>query len=289
MVDAVARIPRWVPVLLLLSAVAGSAWAQTLDPAGPRWSLDLRYVRALEADGVVDVREFETGGTRLKLRDDLGLSRWDTLGLELVRRFQEGGRLRFGSFSTFVSGSARLDHETYFNGAHYPSGEPVSIGSTSHNRIWAFYEQPLRSAAEPQAWFLLAGVVVDFLDFHIQGNLAPDTARREKRENFGRQVLPYPVLGLVQEGRWTDSLYSYGELYGTYLNGVDTPYTEGGRIRWDQTTLEGAVGVRAAPLPLQPSLGYRYRRFYERTRSEEDDNVFSFHSSSLELGLRASF
>lgn len=152
-------------VVLLVAAVMSGQ----LDsgPLGDRLSIEARVDYALAFDGDTRIRQFGTQGSRLDLRDDLGVDDWLSVGLDVAWRFDDWHSLRGGFTFHAFRGANRIDRDIVHEGAAYPEGTKLTFSRTS------WWHADLRYGLTPVSlenarFTILAGVIVDFLDLWLE-------------------------------------------------------------------------------------------------------------------------
>lgn len=271
----------WPSLVLILIAVAGPARAAPGDadepPPGttrvPRLGIDLGFSRV---EGFVDVRENAVEGTRLGLHD-LGIDHATAVALAFELPVGDTADIRTRLRAYYMRGSSDFDQDVAFNGNVFPAG------STLHSApaLWDLlihYRQDLLGLGDGGRLQLLLGLDYHHLDFKISGThtvaSGGDTA-----ENFAKQELPLPSLGLRVEYPLSDHVDLYTEAFGFRAIGWNSLRKEGGTVTLSQDNFEWNLGVRwdlSASLDLEAGVRFDYLRIDET--SEEDGNQFLMQS-----------
>ncbi|HVU00291.1 MAG TPA: hypothetical protein VHE30_01015 [Polyangiaceae bacterium] len=264
--------------------------ARAEEPAAPekeRPSVGLSVFHAFSPTGFVKVREFQFEGDRLGLRENLGLRSVNALEADGRMPLGPRGALRILFQATLFGGDATLPRDEWFNGTLYQGGGHVDIGSTQYYRGLVLYQHRFVGTADPATGRVLgeAGLVLDALDFHIDGPLSPKTVKTEKRENFAKQLLPLPILGVTASQPLLRDVRAYGEFRVAFVRALPSFYKEGGTMHFTQTDLDAILGVAYRFDPVEAHLAYRQSFFYQETYSHEDTNQFRLLAQGFELGV----
>src|SRR5215471_19418987 len=216
-------------LLLLLAPLL--CWAQdrfslsgdaASDPAtvGTRTVLAGRWEFTIDGwigapTGRLQVGEFPTcsskaggaPGTQLRL-SDLGIDVSGALGGTAAFHFTDRDAIRLGYRYTFLRGSSTISQSVVFNGQEFTAGSLET--NADYWQISAAYERSLIS--RPTGERLVGSVGLTYVYFNptLTGTSPPGTGvemhGRSNSEDFYRQELPVPILGLRWDhplgGRW---------------------------------------------------------------------------------------
>ena len=238
------------------------------------FSLDLQYARV---NGFVQVRETTRAGTRLPLQD-LGLDSAEAFSLLLDQRLGDDARLRWRARWFYAAGRASFDHEVEFNAVSYEAG--TTIKSQAQLGDLAFhYERDLLHFGDGGSLALLAGVKFTYLNFVMRGTEAADTSGHDQKEDFWKQSLPLPSLGLRVDWPLTPAQRLYAEGFAWRAIGWNTLRSEGGTVRLTQDDFEATAGWSWRFEPKwELTAGVRFDYLAIDEQSHEDGNVILMRS-----------
>ncbi len=282
-------------VVTVLLAWAVVSAAQSLPPPPPetaapearspsggrgafaRWEISLDG-RVGGPSGFVQVGEKPVAGTRLRLHSDLGIDVSKVFEASLAYHVTPRDAVRFTYLQYFLDGSSTISRPVAYNGPVFGPGRfDSNLGFYWLNLA---YERVLFAFAEGASLTGNAGLRYVSLDATVHGN----------HEDFFRQELPVPILGL----RLTYPIYQRLELTADISGGglprVDSGRQEGGTVYLQQSHADTGVGLSYALTPvLHVTAGYHFTYFFQREKSHEDDNRFELIDNGFQFGLRFSF
>jgi len=265
----------------LQAPVASTASAEMRNPstnnlfAGWEVSLDGRVG---VPSGSVQVGEKPVGGTRLRLRSDLGIDVSEVLEASLAYHITPRDAVRFTYLQYFLNGSSTISRPVNYNGPVYGPGRFESdLGFYWLNLA---YERVLFAFADGASLAGSAGLRYVSLDATVHGN----------HEDFFRQELPVPILGLRFTHPIQQRLWLTADVSGGGLPRVDSGRQEGGTVYLQQSHADAGVGLSYALTPaLHVVTGYHFTYFFQHEKSHEDDNRFELTDNGFQFGLRVRF
>jgi len=271
--------------LCLLLSLLLTGQVLSAGPLGDRLSFAVRADAGLDFDGFVRLRQFSLEGSRLTLREDLGLSQWTSGGFDFGWRFDGRHALRAGFTGTRFRGLNTLDREVTHEGATYPAGTQLKLDRSSWWHAEAWYQfTPWRN--EHAELNLLGGVVLDLLDVWVVPNPRPADAPKDDHENFATAWLPLPALGMRLEVRPAAGLRLGVEARGTYVENLSSWHTAGGRMRHSQTSLDAQLELGYRVAEVEFGVALRHRVFRIEQNNLEDGNEFSLQGTQAGLFIR---
>jgi hypothetical protein len=286
--------------LLVLSGAAPTARADstgaadTEEPIPPEERhivLGLDFFGGAPSSSHTRVREFEHRGDFLELDRDLGIPAIGEARLRLGYRFDPKSALTLSFSSLFLYGSARLDHDTTYNGTTF-SGKT----RLASRPLWLVaeiqYERTLFCWGDDDRGALSAGVGLraDFLHWILHGTVDSTSSKKEQGEAFVQQVTPIPFVGIsLREPIARDfDLVGYGR--GFRANHWNSLRTEGGIMWFSESFVEAGLGIAYhITRTLELYVGYRYLLVDIRERSREDTNAVTVSSHGGTIGLTLAF
>lgn len=234
----------WVLCLVSIRCLGNSLMAQQTGAsdttASPHWTFAIGVFRSFAPAGQVSVRENVYTGTPLDFQRDLGMRPWSSLQLEARYRLKPTAALSLAAEHFLFSGSATSNRDIWYNGVHMTGTDGLSPAGTVLYRIQLAFEKKIHTERKVHP-VLCAGLVADFLDFHVEGTVLPDTWGREQHERFARQALPYPFLGAKLIGRLGTHDQLVAGLSGTSIPEFKSFFDEGGPMRLQYATLQAGL------------------------------------------------
>ncbi len=279
--------------------------ATTMSPAattvvdGP-WEVTLEG-RLGYPTGRLRVGEFPTGvdkptgggtpGTRLRLHT-LGIDRSEVIEGSAAFHFTPRDAVRATFLYYLLDGSTKIrGASVVYNGAEFTAGSLDTNGD--FYRLSLDYERTLFRRLTGQELVGSAGLTYVSVNPKLTGNIregGPETSGgRSNSEDFYRQELPVPILGLKWLYPLAEQWMLRASLSGGFLPRVDSLRTEGGTIYLEQRHVDLEIGVvyRLSRMA-QIEAGYHFSYFFQEEKSHEDNNVFELFDNGLQvrLGLR---
>jgi hypothetical protein len=266
------------PLLAVLVSIARAddppATATEADALAHAFSLDLQYARV---NGFVQVRETTREGTRLPLQD-LGIDSAEAFSLLLDQRLGDDSRLRWRARGYYAAGRASFDHEVEFNAVSYQAGTTIR-SSAELGDLTLHYEHDLLRSAGGASLSLLAGFKFTYLNFVMRGTEAADTSGHDQKEDFWKQSLPLPSLGLRVDWPLTPTQHLYAEGFAWRAIRWNTLRSEGGTVWLTQDDLEATAGWSWRFQPKwELAAGVRFDYLAIDEQSHEDGNVILMRS-----------
>jgi len=242
-----------------------------------RWEISLDG-RVGGPSGSVQVAEKPVAGTRLRLHSDLGIDVSKVLEASLAYHVTPRDAVRLTYLEYFLEGSSTISRPVTYNGPVFGPGRFESdLGFYWLNLA---YERVLFAFADGASLTGNAGLRYVSLDATVHGN----------HEDFFRQELPVPILGLRLTYPIHQRLQLTADVSGGGLPRVDSLRQEGGTVYLQQSHADAGVSLSYALTPaLHVVTGYHFTYFFQREKSHEDDNRFELVDNGFQFGLRFSF
>jgi hypothetical protein len=247
--------------------------SSTID-VSTRWEISLEG-RVGFPTGYIRVDENEIHGRRLRF-NDLGVSVSEVGEGSAAFWLTPRDAARASFLYYFLRGGSSLDRAVVFDGGEYNAGHVDA--NFDFWRASLAYERVLTSVLDRGRLIGSAGLTYVWLNAGLtQGG-------KTKAEDFYRQELPVPILGLRLEAPITDRLGIRAAVSGGLLPKVDSLRKEGGTVYTWQSHADASLGVTyALTKMLQAEAGYQFVYFHQHEKSHEDNNVFEL----IDNGLRA--
>lgn len=268
-----APIASAAPSLLAAFVAIAQADQPPLPSAGDEiasgLSLDLQYARV---NGLVQVRETTREGSRLPLKD-LGIDSAEVFALEFDQRLTDASRLDWRTRWFHAAGSASFDHEVEFNAVRYEAGTTIR-SSAQLGDLSFHYEHDLFRLGDGGRLSLLAGATFTWLNFVMHGTEAADTSGHDQKEDFWKQSLPLPSLGLRLDWPLTPTQRLFAEGFGWRAIHWNSLRSEGGTVYLSQDNLEATAGWTWRFQPKwELTAGLRFDYLAIDEQSHEDGNT----------------
>lgn len=275
------RVAGGAIVLAWMACLPVAARAQT-PVAGPttsfsRWEVSLDG-RVGAPGGTVKVTEATSPGTRLNLRSDLGITVSEAVEAGVAFFVTPRDAIRATLLNYFLDGSATIDRPFNYNGPTFPAGH---VSSTLD--YWRFslgYERQLLALGAGGRLAGSLGLTYVSLDAVVHGN----------HEDFFRQELPVPIVGLRADYPLAGRLGLTASVSGGALPRVDSLRKEGGTVWLRQSHADAGLGLAYdVTHALQVRAGYHFTYFFQEEKSHEDTNTFELTDHGFQAGLQWRF
>jgi hypothetical protein len=253
--------------------------SSTID-VSPRWEVSLEG-RVGFPTGYIRVDENEIHGSRFRF-NDLGVSVSEAVEGSAAFWLTPRDTVRASFLYYFLGGGSSLDRAVVYDG-----GE-VNTGHVDANfdfwRASLAYERVLTSVLDRGRLIGSAGLTYVWLNAGLtQGG-------KSKAEDFYRQELPVPILGLRLEAPITDRLGIRAAVSGGLLPKVDSLRKEGGTVYTWQSHADASLAVTyALTKMLQAEAGYQFVYLHQHEKSHEDNNIFELIDNGLRGRLTLRF
>ncbi len=288
-------------MVIVATPVVGRAQAPapalvaTSDPVDERWDVTLDG-RVGAPIGRLRVGEFPTGinkrtgapgspGTTLRLHDlgiDVSEAVEGTVGFHVTPK--DAVRARYLYY--FLDGRTTLHHSIFYNGPEF-TGPSLSTNADFY-RLSLDYERTLLS--RPSGERLIASAGLTYVNFNptLTGNnrsgASSEANGRSNSEDFYRQELPVPILGLRWDHVLRPGLLLRSSVSGGFLPRVDSMRTEGGTVYVQQNHVDAGLAlVYTIGRHTEIDGGYHFMYFFQREKSHEDNNVFEVIDNAFQL------
>jgi hypothetical protein len=251
--------------------------------------------------GHLKVGEFPTGinkaggggtpGTLLQLHT-LGIDRSEVIEATAAYHFTPRDAVRAGFLYYFLDGTTTIHGPSIvYNGQEFTAGSLDTNGD--FYRLSLDYERTLLGGRNGEQE-LIGSVGFTYVSINpkLTGSTTGGGAEahgKSNSEDFFRQELPVPILGL----RWTyplsDRWFVRAAISGGFLPRVDSLRTEGGTIYLEQRHADVGLGaVYRLSHIAELEAGYHFSYLFQKELSHEDKNVFELFDNGFQvrLGLR---
>jgi hypothetical protein len=224
--------------------------------------------------GTVRVGQTPVQGANLRLHSDLGIDVSEAVEASLGYHLTPRDAVRFTYLQYFLDGSSTINRPVIYNGAVFGPGHFDS--SLGFYRLSLDYERDLLAFANGARLTGSAGLTHVDLEAVVRGN----------HEEFYRQELPVPILGLRSIYPLSPRLALVAALSGGGLPRVDSLRQEGSTIYLVQWHADADLGITYRVTPaLQATAGYHFTYFFQQEKSHEDNNRFELFDNSFRVGV----
>ena len=268
----------------------GLAVEAALEGANPvmdgRWEVTLDG-RIGFPRGRLKVGEFPTGSNKSGGGGTPGtLLRLHTLGIDVSEALEGAVALyvtprdavRASYLYYFLNGSSTPRVSVVYNGQEFAPGQLRT--NADFSRFSLAYERTLLSRPVGERLIGSAGLTYVNLNPTLTGH------GKSNSEDFYRQELPVPILGLRRDYPLGQRLLLQASLAGGGLPRVDSLRKEGGTMYLQQSHADAGVGLaHLLGRNAKVELGYHFTYFFQYEISHEDKNLFEL----IDNGLQARF
>lgn len=286
-------------VFVLWPATAGAAMSGSPllggpdAPTGPL--LGLGAFAGGHTSSYLRVREGFDRGAYLYLEKDLGAPAIGEMQLQLGWRFDPDDALAGGFGYVFVGGGARLPTNAHFNGGTLQGG--TRIGENPGSVRWFVfelqYERELVRFGEKDGGLLALdlGLRFDHLEWRFsQATLAPTTIGRETGEDFWKQSIPIPIVGLTARLALSEEWDAVASAKGFRLNHLSSGRSEGGIVYVSESVIDATLGLAwKASDSVQLAFGYRFLYVDVDEESREDGNLIGVFAHGAYFTIQVTF
>lgn len=253
--------------------------------------------------GRLKVGEFPTGsakaggggtpGTLFRLRD-LGIDVSGALEGSAAFHLTAQDAVRASYLYYFLRGGTTVNQSVVFNGQEFSGGSLHT--NADFYRVSLTYERTLlgRSSGEQ----LIGSVGLSYVNFNptLTGNTPSQSGSGgeahggSNSEDFYRQELPVPILGLRWDHPLGARLRLRTSVEGGGLPRVPTPWKEGGTIYLQQSHADASLGLAYIVGPhTELEAGYHFTYFFQHEKSHEDNNVFELIDNGAQVRFTLRF
>jgi len=233
-----------------------------------------------------------TPGTLLRLHT-LGIDTSEVIEGTAAFHFTPRDAVRTSVLYEFLRGSTTIrGPSVVYNGAEFTAGSLDT--NADFYRLSLDYERTL--FRQPSGQELVGSIGLTYVHFNpkLAGNIregGPEASGgRSNSEDFYRQELPVPILGLQWVYPFAERWTLRTSLSGGFLPRVDSLRTEGGTVYLEQRHADLGLGVvyRVSHMA-HIEAGYHFTYFFQEERSHEDRNLFELFDNGLYARVRVRF
>ena len=236
--------------------------------------------------GTLRVDENNVRGNRLRLNGDLGVRFSEAVDGSAAFHLTPRDGIRFSFLYYFLRGQGLLDRTVVYDGDQYRAPGHVNTNADFY-RVSLAYE---RTTVIPGA-LLTGSVGLSYVHLYPELTSHPSIgASHTKAEDFYRQELPVPIVGLRVDIPMGGGFAARASIGGGGLPHIDSGRKEGGTVYLEQAHGDAAMAViYALTKNLNLEIGPRATYFFQKEKSHEDDNRFELFDVGVRAGLTLKF
>jgi hypothetical protein len=194
----------------------------------------------------------------------------------------------------FLRGGTTVNQSVVFNGQEFSAGSLHT--NADFYRASLTYECTLLSRSSGEQ--LIGSVGLSYVNFNptLTGNTPPQSGSGgeahggSNSEDFYRQELPVPILGLRWDHPLSPRLRLRTSVEGGGLPRVPTPWKEGGTIYLQQSHADASLGLAyIVGTHIELEAGYHFTYFFQHEKSHEDNNVFELIDNGAQVRFTLRF
>lgn len=268
-------------------SVSAGAFSQKAENKRKSYYIGAQYNQEFVLDGYVRVREWDLQGDKLKLKN-LGMRSYPALQLYVEKNLRRNRSISLTYDQYFMRGSAIFDRNITYNGTIINGRNGIDVSPTRYFRVSAAYKGNLLDKPHLDLKYTIA-LVLDHITFYLDGEVSPSSPGNEVYEGFGRQALPYPVLGLQGKLDLAHKNKLNFELSGTYIPRFESFYTEGGHVDLQYGNFLAGLSYSRIISDFELSLGIKLRYLHLFQESREDTNIITSLTAGPYIGIVYNF
>jgi len=247
-------------------------------------SFEFGFWKPLIFGGYTQVREWQNIGQKFHLNEDLGLNKIDVYEFTLVYAISANHRVQFGLNRYFIVGQQLLTQNGFYNGTELKENTTAVIDASRYYKIMLLDYLTIKSDRTEKLQ-LIFGVSIDAIRFLVDAPYTQTTPRKETFEQFDKQIVPVPIIGL-KWNRTIDNRTSFdAEIRGGSWPGINTWYDESGTIKIWQYNFEAFIGITKQMGPIISNLKLNYKLLSLKGESNEDTNEIFIHGLGPEIKI----
>jgi len=274
--------------ILLSLAIPFLSFGQNESGKKIIWSVSADFSHSFFYDGHVRVRENSFEGTYLKLKQDLGMYSWISLGGTISLNLRDKNIFEFTYTRHYFDGTHMLSNPTWYNGSLYAANSEGDIHSTIYRGFEWIWKARIRHTGNTN-YYLRTSIHYERLKFYVDAPVKEDSPTSETYEAFWRQQLPQPSVGMALNHKLTSHWSLCVEMYASYLPKIKTWMQEGGNIYLAQTNMDIRVSALYTYKFLSISAGTWFKHYRIKEESREDENEFLLNGIGDKLSLTINF
>ncbi|MGD8782184.1 MAG: hypothetical protein PVH88_24865 [Ignavibacteria bacterium] len=273
--------------LLSFTLLSSSIWGlneQEDSTAASPCSFEISFWKPLIFGGYTEVREWQYIGQKYNLNEDLGLNSLESFEFTFSFPLSRNHHINVLLGRYFFQGHQLLTENGYYNGTELTENTVASVDASRYIRILLLDYFTL-SETEKEKLQLVFGISLDAIRFLVDAPYTPTTPRKETFEQFDKQIVPVPMIGIKWNKHLSDNTLLRAEGRAGTWPGLDTWYDEEGTIKIWQYNLETYIGVSKYFGNVVSELNFNFRMIYLKGESNEDTNEIFIHGFGPELRI----
>lgn len=252
------------------------------------FSFEIKFWKPLVFGGFTKVREWSNIGPKYNLNEDLGLNSLEAFDLSLNVPIGSKHKISLLLGRYFFQGHQLLTENGYYNGTELKANTVASIDASRYIKVMLLDYLTLSKRSD-QILQLVFGISIDAIRFLVDAPYTEDTPRKETFEQFDKQIVPVPIVGLKWDRYLNRETVFQAEARGGTWPGIDTWYKESGTIKIWQYNFEANVGITKQFGSIESELNFNFRLISIKGESNEDTNEILIHGFGPELKISYNF
>ncbi len=182
-----------------------------------------------------------------------------------------------------------IKENSFYNGSELIQGTDASIDASVYYRVCIQDRFLLFRNQNDFKFFLLFGITLDLVRFHVDGELSSDTPIRETWETYYRQPVPLPVYGVRFEKGLDNDMVFYSEIYGGFIPGLRLWNWEVTRMRQWQVDLDAELEFYYPFNVVNLCFNVQFNMLYLKSEDVEDTNTLFIYGLGPEFKMIFNF
>jgi hypothetical protein len=249
---------------------------------------EISFWKPLVFGGYTQVREWNYVGPKYHLNEDLGLNCLEAIDFTFDFPVGQNNNVSISLGRCFFQGHQLLTENGYYNGTELTANTVASVDASRYIRLMLLDYWTL-SKSDKEMFQLVLGISLDAIRFIVDAPYTESTPRKETFEQFDRQVVPVPIIGIKWNKYINSETVFHTEVKGGAWPGINTWYDEAGTIKIWQYNFETDVGVKKRFGDIESELNFKYRLISIKGESNEDTNEILIHGLGPELKVSYCF
>jgi len=248
------------------------------------FAIEISFWKPLIWGGFTQVREWDYIGQKYHLNEDLGLNSLESFDFTFNFSLNPTNKIHVLLGRYFFQGYQLLTKNGYYNGTELKANTVASVDASRYIRIMILDYLTLSKSKE-RSLQLIFGVSLDAIRFLVDAPYTEDTPRKETFEQFDKQVVPVPIIGLKWNNYLDQETVFHVEAKGGTWPGFNTWYEEVGTIKIWQYNFEADLGITKRFGDIESALNFNFRLISIKGESIEDTNEILIHGIGPELKI----
>lgn len=247
-------------------------------------SFEVNLWKPLVFGGFTQVREWEHLGPKYNLNENLGMNSLESFDFGINVPVAAKHKINLILSRYFFQGHQLLTQNGYYNGTELQENTVASIDASRYIKVTLLDYFTLKKNNSDHLQFVF-GISIDAIRFLVDAQYTQGTPRKETFEQFDKQIVPVPIVGLKWEKYFSNKTTFYTEVNGGAWPGIDTWYDEAGTIKIWQYDLDASCGICKKFGDIETALNFTFRLISIKGESNEDTNEILIHGFGPEFKI----